>query len=195
MNEEQKFIERYPELKNEIFGYPYLHYSLSGNALKKASDWFECDVEQKEAGEGEGEGVWRTDITRNQDFVDLFHFKGNGKIKLLCNRNLINEWTVDGELLVSPFKWGQTLPSYIIPYGLTSLESDSVFTVKYYRRVILENEKRIKEMRMAVRREDRVLGVNEKGETVVLHWGSLHTRPNELGIADLRELGHETGEN
>jgi hypothetical protein len=203
MNDLERFTESWNKYQDPndwgyLYSAAYHQQALTGILPDRVSDWF--NVEVVPDGEGE-EAVWKVELTRQQDYIDLFHFRGNGTIKLSCNAKPINEWTVNGELIVSPLKFGQSLPSVSLPYGLTLLKSDTEFSVRYYRTVIIDKEKRKKAM---MHFSEKVpLGVNEKGEHIYQDWGTLCIEPNILEIEDIRELNTnapcapplETGEN
>ena len=148
--------------------------------------------------EGGGDGnEWCGDIKRNSDSIEMFHFKGNGTIRLMSNRNTVNEWKVDGELIVSPFKYGQGLFPVALPYSWTKLVSEREFSARYYGTIFVDKEDRRKLMLSWHGKGHReTMGVNEKGEYVYIAGGTLVTAPNQFGI-DLRALApnEETGEN
>jgi hypothetical protein len=190
MNRE-KFVENYQKYGIDIkpmslLTYPSLHHTLTGNTPPRVSGWMDLEMKQSEEGDGEGEGgSWTAQLERRQDFIDIFHFKGYGSIKLVCNRNIINEWGVNGELLISPFKFGQNIPTCGTPFGLMHLESDNEFVIRYYATNITDCDERKKYMICG----NYVAGVNEKGETVRVYMGMLRTGNNNLNI-DLSELNN-----
>ena len=87
---------------------------------------------------------------------------------------LVNLWEINGDTMVSPFKFGGNLPLIIVGHNLF-LESPTEFSVEYYGKII-PNEKR---MRLFDRKYHRL---NEKGEHVLLAGGKVSVSDNRYGI-------------